>query len=43
MRKYMGNRNEVLVAILNNPSDFEVARDKHWYRVPVDTPYLPLL
>ena len=33
----MGNRNEVLVAILNNPADFEVARDTHWYRVPVDS------
>jgi very-short-patch-repair endonuclease len=33
----MSNRNEVLVAILNNPSDFEVARDKHWYRVPIDS------
>ena len=33
----MGNRNEVLVAILNNLSDFDVARDKHWYRVSVDS------
>ena len=31
----MGNRGEVLVAILNNLLDFAVARDQHWYRIPV--------
>jgi very-short-patch-repair endonuclease len=30
-------RGEVLVAILNNLLDFAVARDEHWYRVPVDS------
>jgi very-short-patch-repair endonuclease len=25
----------VLVAIMNNPLDFAVARDQHWYRIPV--------
>lgn len=29
------NRGEVLVAILNEPSDFLLARDDHWYRIPV--------
>jgi very-short-patch-repair endonuclease len=28
-------RDEVLVAILNHPDDLAVARDQHWYRVPV--------
>lgn len=32
----MSNANdEVLVAIMNNPLDFAVARDQHWYRIPV--------
>ena len=26
---------EVLVAILNNVRDFEIARDSHWYRIPL--------
>jgi very-short-patch-repair endonuclease len=33
----MSVRGEVLVAILNNLLDFAVARDEHWYRVPVDS------
>lgn len=28
---------EVLVAILNNLLDFDIARDQHWYRVPIDS------
>lgn len=31
----MATRGEVLVAILNNLLDFAVARDQHWYRIPV--------
>jgi very-short-patch-repair endonuclease len=31
----MAGRGEVLVAILNNHLDFEIAQDKHWYRIPV--------
>ena len=27
---------EVLVAILNNRADLEIARDQHWYRMPID-------
>ena len=30
----MTTRGEVLIAILNNILDFNVARDKHWYRIP---------
>jgi len=30
----MENYEELLVAIINNISDFEIARDKHWYRIP---------
>lgn len=30
-----GDRGEVLVAIMNNPADFAIARDQHWYRIPV--------
>ena len=30
-------RGEVLVAILNNLLDFAVARDEHWYRIPVSS------
>ncbi|HZB96788.1 MAG TPA: DUF559 domain-containing protein [Herpetosiphonaceae bacterium] len=33
----MPARGEVLVAILNNLLDFAVARDEHWYRIPVDS------
>ncbi|RMF31856.1 MAG: DUF559 domain-containing protein [Chloroflexi bacterium] len=28
-------RGEVLVAIVNNRRDFAIARDQHWYRIPV--------
>jgi very-short-patch-repair endonuclease len=28
---------EVLVAILNNPQDLALARDQHWYRIPVSS------
>lgn len=27
---------QLLVAILNDMSDFELARDEHWYRIPID-------
>ncbi len=27
---------EVLVAILNNPADLAIAREHHWYRIPVE-------
>jgi len=33
----MTARGEVLVAILNNPLDLAVARDEHWYRIPVSS------
>ena len=33
----MGHRGEVLVAILNNRSDFVTARDRGWYRIPVSS------
>ena len=26
---------QVLVAIINNEQDFAIARDHHWYRIPV--------
>ena len=26
---------QVLVAIMNNRRDFAIARDEHWYRIPV--------
>ncbi len=26
----------VLIAILNNRRDFQIARDQHWYRIPVE-------
>ena len=32
------SRGEVLVAIMNNLLDFAIARDKHWYRIPVRSP-----
>lgn len=32
----MTRRGEVLVAIMNNLHDFAIARDDHWYRVPVE-------
>jgi hypothetical protein len=28
-------RGEVLVAIMNDPTDFAIARERHWYRIPV--------
>ena len=31
----MGKREEALVAIMNNLLDMEVARNQHWYRIPV--------
>ncbi len=31
----MSKRGEVLIAIMNNPLDFIIARDQHWYRIPV--------
>jgi very-short-patch-repair endonuclease len=30
----MSKIGEVLVAIMNNPADFSIAHDKHWYRIP---------
>lgn len=34
-RNAIKTKNEVLVAIINNLLDFAVARDQHWYRIPV--------
>jgi very-short-patch-repair endonuclease len=31
----MINQEELLVGIINNNSDFEILRDKHWYRIPI--------
>jgi hypothetical protein len=31
----MSTRGEVLVAILNNQEDLAIAREQHWYRIPV--------
>ncbi len=31
----MSTRGEVLIAIMNNLLDFVIARDQHWYRIPV--------
>ena len=31
----MDKRGGVLIAIINNPLDFIIARDQHWYRIPV--------
>ena len=33
----MSTRGEVLVAIINNLPDFAIARDQHWYRIPVSS------
>jgi very-short-patch-repair endonuclease len=30
-------RDEVLIAILNHPRDLAIARDQHWYRIPVSS------
>jgi hypothetical protein len=35
--KTMSADGEVLVAIMNNPLDFTIAQDRHWYRVPVSS------
>lgn len=35
--QYDLNRGELLVAIMNTPSDFEILKTQGWYRVPVDT------
>lgn len=32
-----GKQGEVLVAILNNQDDFAIARDSHWYRIPISS------
>ncbi len=29
------SEDRVLVAVMNNRRDFEIARDRHWYRIPV--------
>jgi hypothetical protein len=31
----MESHKRVLVAILKSPSDWEIARDRHWYRIPL--------
>lgn len=33
----MTHPNQVLVAILNNLHDYGIARDQHWYRIPVSS------
>lgn len=33
----MGRRGEVLVAIMNSLLDFAIARDEHWYRIPISS------
>jgi very-short-patch-repair endonuclease len=33
----MAQRGEVLVAIVNNQLDYNLAREKHWYRVPMSS------
>ena len=33
----MASRGEVLVAIINNHLDFVIARERHWYRVPLSS------
>ncbi|HKZ83871.1 MAG TPA: hypothetical protein VJ793_09480 [Anaerolineae bacterium] len=33
----MSERDRVLVAILNKLLDFNVAREQHWYRIPVSS------
>jgi len=30
-------RGEVLVAIMNDPADFAIAQERHWYRIPVNS------
>lgn len=31
----LGSSQRVLVAVMNDPRDFEIARDKGWYRIPL--------
>ena len=33
----MSSRGEILIAIMNNPLDLSIARDQHWYRIPVSS------
>ena len=33
----MTRRGELLVAIMNNIDDLRIARDKHWYRIPISS------
>lgn len=33
----MSRRGEVLVAVINNKFDLEIAREQHWYRIPVES------
>jgi hypothetical protein len=33
----MANRGELLLAIINNQPDFNLAHDHHWYRIPVSS------
>lgn len=33
----MSQRGELLIAIINNRLDFNLAREKHWYRIPVSS------
>jgi hypothetical protein len=33
----MSRQGEVLVAIINNETDLEIARHQHWYRIPVES------
>ena len=33
----MSNRDEVLVAVMNDRDDFLAASDEHWYRIPVNS------
>jgi very-short-patch-repair endonuclease len=35
--KRMARRTEVLIAILNNHRDMQIAREQHWYRIPVES------
>ncbi len=35
LRSTIDTGGEVLVAIMNNLLDFVIARDQHWYRIPV--------
>lgn len=33
----MLENDRVPIAIINSPKDFAIARDEHWYRVPVES------